>query len=163
MSEWDPIGVNDTPEAADEYDDYIGPVLDLLNAKASSEQVAGYLREVETQRMSLTDAQGEPLLPAEKRDAAVSSLKLLMPDGQKPDKRASPRGFRHWSSLQRPSHLHLRKHSSGAKRVSALVAVLMHTSVKTRDIRGNTRQGKAGRFSSSHWTLANDAVIEIAG
>lgn len=96
MSEWDPIGVNDTPEAADEYDGYIGPVLDLLNAKASSEKIAGYLQEVETQRMGLTDAQGNPLLPAQIRNAAVSSLKVLMPDGQKPGKGASRIGFRHW-------------------------------------------------------------------
>ncbi len=36
-SEWDPIGVNDTLEAANEYDGYIGPLPDLLNAKASSD------------------------------------------------------------------------------------------------------------------------------
>jgi hypothetical protein len=96
MSEWDPIGVNDTPEAADEYDGYIGSVLDLLNAKASSDDVAAYLRKVETERMGLTDAQGDPLLPTQERDAAVRSLKLLIPDEGKPDKVASPRGFRHW-------------------------------------------------------------------
>ncbi len=78
MSEGDPIGVNDTPEAADEYDGYIGPVLDLLNARASSDEIAAYLRKVETERMGLTDVQGKPLLPAQERNAAVHSLKLLI-------------------------------------------------------------------------------------
>jgi hypothetical protein len=96
MFEWDPIGVSDTPEASDEYDGYIGPVLDLLNAKASSDEVAAYLRKVETERMGLIDAHGDPLLPAQQRDAAVLSLKLLIPDERKQDKAASPRGFRHW-------------------------------------------------------------------
>jgi hypothetical protein len=92
MSEWDPIGVNDTPEAADEYDGYVGPVLDLLNAKASSDEIAAYLRNVETERMGLTDAQGKPLLPAQDRNRAVHSLKHLIPHGRIRGKVASPRG-----------------------------------------------------------------------
>ena len=79
MSQWDPISVNDTPEAADEYDGYIGPLLDLLNARASSSEVAEYLRTVEIERMGLTDAQGEPLLPVQQRNAAVHSLMTVVP------------------------------------------------------------------------------------
>jgi hypothetical protein len=86
MSEWDPIGVNDIPEATDEYDGYVGPVLDLLNASASSDEIAAYLRNVETERMNLTDAQGKPLLPAQNRNRAVHSLKLLIPHGRIPGK-----------------------------------------------------------------------------
>lgn len=96
MAEWDPIGVNDTPEAADEYDGYIGPLLDLLNARASSDEVAQYLRTVEIERMGLGDAQGRPLLPVQQLNSAVHSLKLLMPVGLTPTKAASPRGFQHW-------------------------------------------------------------------
>ena len=33
MAEWDPIGVSDIPEAADEYDSYIGGVYELWNAE----------------------------------------------------------------------------------------------------------------------------------
>jgi hypothetical protein len=91
MSEWDPIGVNDTPEA-DEYDGYVGPVLNLLNARASSDEIAAYLRKVETERMGLTDAQGKPLLQAQNRNRAVHSLKLLIPHGRIRGKVASPRG-----------------------------------------------------------------------
>jgi hypothetical protein len=96
MSEWDPIGVNDTPEAADEYDGYVGPVLDLLTAGASSERVAKYLQDVEIERMGLTDAQGKPLLSTKQRNAAVDSLMLLMPQGLLPKKAPKSKGFRHW-------------------------------------------------------------------
>jgi hypothetical protein len=58
MSEWDPIGVSDTPEAADEYDGYVGAVCDLLGRKASQNEIAAYLREIETQRMGLTEGSG---------------------------------------------------------------------------------------------------------
>ncbi len=97
MSEWDPIGVNDTPEAADEYDGYISPLLDLLSAEAGSDEVAEYLQTVEIERMGLTDALGNPLLPARVRNAAVQSLRLLIPDGLIPKKVPAPKGFRHWN------------------------------------------------------------------
>ena len=74
MSKWDPIGVSGTLEAADEYDGYIGPLLDLLNTKATFDEVAEYLRTVEIERMGLTDAQGRPLLTVHQRNAVVHSL-----------------------------------------------------------------------------------------
>lgn len=40
--DWDPIGCG---VPADEYDDYVGPVLRLLIEKAPPERLAAYLRE----------------------------------------------------------------------------------------------------------------------
>jgi hypothetical protein len=77
MSKWDPIGVSDVPEAADEYDSYIGDVYELLNCSATDEKIAKYLRWVETERMGLTDLKGNPLLPAEVRAGAVAALQAL--------------------------------------------------------------------------------------
>lgn len=74
MSKWDPIGVSDTPEAADEYDRYIGDVCTLLDRNATNEEITNYLRWVETERMGLTDLKGNPLVPAEVRSAAVAAL-----------------------------------------------------------------------------------------
>ena len=51
MSKWDPIGVNDVPEAADEYDSYIGGVFDLLERGASEESIRAYLRNIEVEAM----------------------------------------------------------------------------------------------------------------
>lgn len=77
MSKWDPIGVSDVPEAADEYDSYIDGVWSLLKSAASDDVIAEYLRKIETERMGLTDKNGNPLLPVEIRAAAVSELQGL--------------------------------------------------------------------------------------
>ena len=77
MDVWDPIGVSDTPEAADEYDLYIGGVYDLLERGASEMDIYAYLRAVEVDRMEMVDASGEPLLADAKRRAAASSLQRL--------------------------------------------------------------------------------------
>jgi hypothetical protein len=77
MSQWDPIGVADIPEAADEYDMYIGGVFGLLARRASPEDVCAYLRRIEVERMELVDADGEPFMATERRMAVVESLKRL--------------------------------------------------------------------------------------
>ena len=51
MAEWDPIGVDGIPEAADEYDSYIGGIYVLLRDGASDEKIAGHLAEIETKTM----------------------------------------------------------------------------------------------------------------
>ena len=77
MEEWDPIGVEDVPEAADEYDSYIGGVFDLLERKASGDELAEYLRRIEIDRMGLVNASREPLVPEAWRNTAVESLMKL--------------------------------------------------------------------------------------
>src|SRR5260221_12602998 len=55
MREWDPIGVTDVPEAADEYDIYIGTVyVILMDQRATQEQIAAYLYDVTTNNMGST-------------------------------------------------------------------------------------------------------------
>jgi hypothetical protein len=61
MAKWDPIGVNDEPNAADEYDSYINDVLLLLKNRTTTENLMEYLRNVETVRMGLVDAEGTHL------------------------------------------------------------------------------------------------------
>jgi hypothetical protein len=74
MKEWDPIGVKDTPEAADEYDMYIGGVYRLLKEGAPEDEIFTHLRGIETGRMELTDDAGVPLMADGKRRAAVAAL-----------------------------------------------------------------------------------------
>jgi|SRR5579864_2433202 len=78
MNDWDPIGVNDTPEAADEYDGYLGDIYELIQSNASAAQIAAHLRLIEIDQMGMVDAEGLPLLANEKREAAASSLKSLI-------------------------------------------------------------------------------------
>lgn len=55
LSEWDPIGVSNIPEAADEYDTYANIVMSmLLNQDASVEDIARYLYKVATEQMALS-------------------------------------------------------------------------------------------------------------
>ena len=102
MAKRDPIGVSDVPEAADEYDRYIGEVYDLLKSGATDKEIARYLIEIETDRMGLTDKSGNPLLPAEIRNTAVSKLKQanFFPEVLTPTHR---RGSRIRSFLERVS------------------------------------------------------------
>ena len=51
MQDWDPIGVRGVPEAADEYDDYVGKVYVMLMDEESVEAIASYLLEIATRRM----------------------------------------------------------------------------------------------------------------
>jgi hypothetical protein len=53
MTHWDPIGVKDEPAAQDEYDIYIGGLLDLLLKGASDRQISRYLSDIVEQRMEL--------------------------------------------------------------------------------------------------------------
>jgi hypothetical protein len=77
MAEWDPIGVDGIPEAADEYDSYIGGLYQLLEQGASEPSICAHLRNIEVDAMELVDGKAQPLLPEAKRNAAVSALREL--------------------------------------------------------------------------------------
>jgi len=77
MAEWDPIGVNDIPQAADEYDSYMAGVYELLERGASEAEISAHLREIEVERMEKVDGTGQPLMPDTARKAGASTLKSL--------------------------------------------------------------------------------------
>lgn len=70
MTEWDPIGVKDEPNAQDEYDGYLGDVFVLLTSGAGDDRLLEYLWHVVTDRMSL---------PAKKEDMqdTVAALRRI--------------------------------------------------------------------------------------
>jgi methyl coenzyme M reductase subunit C-like uncharacterized protein (methanogenesis marker protein 7) len=53
MEAWDPIHVRGIPEAADEYDGYLGQISSRLRAGTTAEQLASYLTYVEEDLMGL--------------------------------------------------------------------------------------------------------------
>jgi hypothetical protein len=57
MTAWDPIGVDGIPEAADEYDSYIGGIYVLLRDGASDDKIAEHLADIETKTMGLSAAE----------------------------------------------------------------------------------------------------------
>ena len=62
MEEWDPIGVKDSPEAADEYDGYRGALIQLLRGGAPAARIAEHLAQVEHTSLGFTTT-AEQLLP----------------------------------------------------------------------------------------------------
>ncbi|WNJ88718.1 hypothetical protein [Bosea sp. 685] len=54
LNDWDPIGVVDVAEAADEYDSYACHLHSMLTAGTTSQAVAEYLNWVVTAQMDLT-------------------------------------------------------------------------------------------------------------
>jgi hypothetical protein len=53
IDEWDPIGINHIPEAADEYDSYISGIHALLIRHESEHKIFDHLWNIETERMGL--------------------------------------------------------------------------------------------------------------
>lgn len=61
MRGWDPIGIAHIPEAADEYDSYIGSVYRILADSPSEEQLIEFLYRTETETMGLGTGSREHL------------------------------------------------------------------------------------------------------
>jgi hypothetical protein len=61
MNVWDPIGINDQPACADEYDSYLAGVLDLLMRREDDNTIAKHLAEIVTYRMDLSATAGSML------------------------------------------------------------------------------------------------------
>lgn len=59
MQHWDPIGVNDVPEARGEYDSYIGPVYRILVGSRSEQELIEFLFR------TAHDIMGAPVEPGE--------------------------------------------------------------------------------------------------
>jgi hypothetical protein len=54
MRDWDPIGVDTIPEAADEYDSYIASVYRILVNTQSKDELVAFLYRTETETMGLS-------------------------------------------------------------------------------------------------------------
>jgi hypothetical protein len=54
LTEWDPIGVKQFPEAQDEYDSYAPHIYTLLITRRPHQEIFDYLWKIETERMGLT-------------------------------------------------------------------------------------------------------------
>lgn len=53
ISEWDPIGVGQFPEAQDEYDSYVPTIYKLLITRSTKHEIFNYLWWLETEYMGL--------------------------------------------------------------------------------------------------------------
>ena len=64
---WDPIGVRDMPETADEYEAYVGGVYRLLVSGTSVRELSEHLVHVETQALGFADTDPRMLIPVAKK------------------------------------------------------------------------------------------------
>jgi hypothetical protein len=62
LNSWDPIGINDEPNARNEYDNYIGSIYDLLVNKAPDAALIDYLYWAAHENMGLDAASKEDML-----------------------------------------------------------------------------------------------------
>jgi len=63
LRDWDPIGINDVPEANDEYGAYVGGVYRLLASHCSADQLIDHLFAIETQAIGMSVPEREHLRP----------------------------------------------------------------------------------------------------
>ncbi len=54
FGEWDPIGVNDNPKLADEYDSYIAPIYQILTGSRSEAELVAFLERTERQTIGVS-------------------------------------------------------------------------------------------------------------
>jgi hypothetical protein len=60
LRDWDPLGIGENPNLADEYDDYIPGIIQLLDNRCTFEQLKSYLLDIEG-RWELTPDSGAEL------------------------------------------------------------------------------------------------------
>jgi hypothetical protein len=56
--DWDPIGVNDHPDAVDEYDSYAPGIVSMLARGCSADELDLHLSRIETDSMGLSQTPG---------------------------------------------------------------------------------------------------------
>lgn len=78
MEEWDPIGVNDIPEAADEYDSYIGDFYEMLVARKTRQEIIKRLAYLEGDHMGLPHLRHA--LPCKLELVADTLLSIRLPE-----------------------------------------------------------------------------------
>jgi len=61
--DWDPIGVNDNPNLADEYDNYLAPVYRILTGSRSEEELVQFFFRTESETIGLSTDSTERLRP----------------------------------------------------------------------------------------------------
>jgi len=66
MQDWDPIGVQEIPEAQDEYDNYVPMIYSMLISRKPVNEVLEYLLWLEGEHMGLTVDHQRTQLIAEK-------------------------------------------------------------------------------------------------
>ncbi|MBN8918550.1 MAG: hypothetical protein J0I31_23420 [Rhizobiales bacterium] len=71
LNVWDPIGIRDVPDAQDEYDDYLIPVLQALRNGAEVPELSALLIRIVEEQIGLSADAGQSRQAAEQLYALV--------------------------------------------------------------------------------------------
>ena len=71
LHDWDPIGVQDVPQAHDEYDSYIGGVYRLLAQGANEGEIIEHLWRIENDTIGLPTLDKTKLAPVARKLRAL--------------------------------------------------------------------------------------------
>lgn len=53
IKDWDPIGIGDNPNLSDEYDGYIGSIINIIMQKCSVDVIVEFLKKIEETEMGI--------------------------------------------------------------------------------------------------------------
>ena len=76
LESWDPLDVQDLPDAFDEYDTYVPQIFALLAQGAKEAQLIAYLKDVETRLMGLDEPADDDLQPVARELLAVKAVSV---------------------------------------------------------------------------------------
>ena len=82
LHDWDPIGVQEIPEAQDEYDSYVGGVYRLLVSHAQDEELVEHLYRIERKTMGLGARDKSGLWPVVQKLRTLNAA--IDPSGKQP-------------------------------------------------------------------------------
>jgi hypothetical protein len=74
LNVWDPIGVRHAISAQDEYDLYLGDIFELLTQGKSDDNIAEYLYWVVNDRMGLSSAKRDDMMPTVRALRCISLI-----------------------------------------------------------------------------------------
>ena len=66
LSDWDPIGISDVPNASNEYEQYVNAIAKLIQMGRPTSEIAGYLYDTEVHNMELSGDRNRAEFVAEK-------------------------------------------------------------------------------------------------
>jgi hypothetical protein len=73
LTDWDPIGIQDVPQASDEYDQYVNALAKMVIARTPAPELSKRLLEIETQAMGLAGNRDRARAVADKLAKIASS------------------------------------------------------------------------------------------
>lgn len=120
---WDPICIRDVPAAQDEYDLYVGGVYRMLASRASAEDLAEHLLEIELRQMGLASRPGD-------LQRTLGVARQLVEIGVVPPSRADTSGMTVNERLHVCGLLEDFGTAAGRRDRETLIALLLHSGLQ---------------------------------